>query len=151
MQARLAESLKSKEEERKEFEKRMNEAMRKLRSYEGTRREKQAKSKQHWRGRLNGLAASPGFGRGQSFRLGAAHGPELRSAKRKRAIRSMKSRRFRGAVERGIEQINVVKNRMTQFIPKEENAIFDVYRLILEDPGDHSADRTANLQRRLHR
>ena len=47
----------------------MNEAMRKLRSYEGTRREKRAKIKQQWRGRLNGLAASPGFGRGRAFVL----------------------------------------------------------------------------------
>jgi phosphoenolpyruvate-protein phosphotransferase len=43
--------------------------------------------------------------------------------------------RFRGAVERGIEQINVLKQRMSSLIPKEESAIFDVYRLILEDPA----------------
>ena len=43
--------------------------------------------------------------------------------------------RFRGAVERGIDQINVVKNRMSSLISKEEGAIFDVYRLILEDPA----------------
>src|SRR5206468_7266587 len=64
VQARLAESLKNKEQERKDFQKRMNDAMRKLRSYEGGRREKITKLKQHWRGRLTGLAASPGFGRG---------------------------------------------------------------------------------------
>jgi phosphotransferase system enzyme I (PtsP) len=58
------------------------------------------------------------------------------------AIRRKKARnperemeRFRAAVERGIEQIAVVKNRMNQLISKEENAIFDVYRLILEDPA----------------
>src|SRR5947208_4746340 len=43
--------------------------------------------------------------------------------------------RFRGAVERGIEQINIVKSRMSSLISKEEGAIFDVYRLILEDPA----------------
>jgi phosphoenolpyruvate-protein phosphotransferase len=43
--------------------------------------------------------------------------------------------RFRSAVERGIDQINVVKNRMSRLISKEESAIFDVYRLILEDPA----------------
>src|SRR6266568_6040228 len=52
VQARLAESLKNKEQERKDFQKRMNDAMRKLRSYEGGRREKISKLKQHWRGRL---------------------------------------------------------------------------------------------------
>jgi phosphotransferase system enzyme I (PtsP) len=35
VQARLADTLRSKEEERKEYQKRMNEAMRKLRAYEG--------------------------------------------------------------------------------------------------------------------
>lgn len=134
VQARLAETLKSKEEEQKEFQKRMNEAMRKLRSYEGSRRERTAKTKQHWHGRLDGLAASPGFGRGKAFVLE----PRMDLG----AIRKKKSRkpqheleRFRGAVERGIEQIGVVKNRMSHLISAEEGAIFDVYRLILEDPA----------------
>ena len=69
VQTRLADSLKSKEKERKEFQTRMNEAMRKLQSYEGRRREKTSKTKRHWHGRLNGLAASPGFGRGRAFVL----------------------------------------------------------------------------------
>ena len=134
VQARLAETLKSKEQERKEFQKRMNAAMRKLRSYEGNRREKASKLKQHWRGRLTGLAASPGFGQGKAFVLE----PRMDlSAIKERKARSPRREieRFRGAVERGIEQINVVKKRMNQLISKEENAIFDVYRLILEDPA----------------
>lgn len=134
VQARLAESLKSKEQERKEFQKRMNEAMRKLRSYEGNRREKASKLKQHWRGRLTGLAASPGFGQGKAFVLEPRM--DLNAIKKQKARSPRREiERFRGAVERGIEQINVVKNRMNQLISKEENAIFDVYRLILEDPA----------------
>jgi len=134
VQARLAESLKNKEQERKDFQKRMNEAMRKLRSYEGARREKTAKSKQRWRGRLNGLAASPGFGRGKAFVLQPRM--DLSSIKMKKTRNPEREmERFRGAVERGIEQVNVVKNRMHQLISKDEMAIFDVYRLILEDPS----------------
>ena len=134
VQARLAESLKSKEQERKSFQKRMNDAMRKLRSYEGVRRDKAAKSRQRWRGRLDGLAASPGFGRGRAFVLEPRM--ELSSIKKKKTRNPEREReRFRGAVERGIEQINVVKTRMNQLISKEETAIFDVYRLILEDPA----------------
>ncbi len=111
----------------------MNDAMRKLRSYEGGRREKAAKLKQHWRGRLNGLAASPGFGRGKAFVLEPRM--ELSAIQKKKARSPQReTERFRGAVERGIEQINVVKSRMSHLISKEENAIFDVYRLILEDP-----------------
>ena len=97
VQARLAESLKNKEQERKDFQKRMNDAMRKLRSYEGVRREKA--SRLHWRGRLTGLAASPGFGRGKAFVLE----PRMDlSAIKKKSIRNPQREveRFRAAVER---------------------------------------------------
>ncbi|HEX2226328.1 MAG TPA: phosphoenolpyruvate--protein phosphotransferase [Candidatus Binatia bacterium] len=134
VQARLADSLKTKEEERKEYEKRMVDAIGKLRSYERKRRQPKARTRQHWRGRLVGLAASPGFGRGRAFvlepRMDLGAIPEKKVRNREREIE-----RFRGAVERGIEQINVVKTRMSRLISKEESAIFDVYRLILEDPA----------------
>jgi phosphoenolpyruvate-protein phosphotransferase len=111
----------------------MNEAMRKLRSYEVGRRERSARTKQHWHGRLNGLAASPGFGRGKAFVLQPRM--ELSAIQMKKARKPQHEvERFRGAVERGIEQIGVVKDRMSHLISPEEGAIFDVYRLILEDP-----------------
>ena len=134
VQTRLADSLKSKEKERKEFQTRMNEAMRKLQSYEGRRRETTSKTKQHWHGRLNGPVGVAGFWPRQSFRLGTAHGFE-RDQEKKARNRAREIERFRGAVERGIDQINVVKTRMNQLISKEESAIFDVYRFILEDPA----------------
>lgn len=133
LQARLSDHLRSKEEERKQYQKRMNDAMRKLRAYEGTPPETSAKTKQKWRGRLSGLAASPGFGRGHAFVLE----PRMElNAIRKKKSRNPKHEveRFRGAVERGIDQINVIKRRMSELISAEEGAIFDVYRLILEDP-----------------
>src|SRR3970040_163246 len=65
VQARLADSLRTKEQERKEYRRRMVDAMRKLRSYERRRGERDARTQQKWRGRLTGLAASPGFGRGR--------------------------------------------------------------------------------------
>jgi len=134
VQARLADSLRSKEEERKEYQKRMVEALRKLRSYEGRRRERTAGAHQHWRGRLKGLAASPGFGRGRAYVLKPRM--EISAIQKKKARNPEREmERFRGAVERGIEQINVVKHRMSGLISKEEGAIFDVYRLILEDPA----------------
>jgi phosphoenolpyruvate-protein phosphotransferase len=93
-----------------------------------------AKTKQHWHGRLSGLAASPGFGRGKAFVLEPRM--ELSAIKKKKARKPVhEMERFRGAVERGIEQISVVKNRMSELISAEEGAIFDVYRLILEDPA----------------
>jgi phosphotransferase system, enzyme I, PtsP len=134
VQARLADSLRTKEQERKEYRRRMVDAMRKLRSYERRRGERDARTQQKWRGRLTGLAASPGFGRGRAFVLEPRM--ELSATKKRRAKNPAREvERFRGAVERGIEQINVVKNRMSELISKEEGAIFDVYRLILEDPA----------------
>jgi phosphotransferase system, enzyme I, PtsP len=134
VQARLADSLKTKEEERKEYEKRMVDAMRKLRSYERKRPDRKAKTRQRWHGRLVGLAASPGFGRGRAYvlepRMDLGAIPEKKVRNRHHEIE-----RFRSAVERGIEQITVVKTRMSRLISKEESAIFDVYRLILEDPA----------------
>jgi phosphotransferase system enzyme I (PtsP) len=133
VQARLADSLRSKEQERKEYRKRMVEAMRRLRSYE-RKRERAVKVHQKWRGRLTGLSASPGFGRGHAFVLQPRM--ELAAIKKQRGKNPEREiERFRGAVERGIEQINVVKSRMSALISKEEGAIFDVYRLILEDPA----------------
>jgi len=134
VQARLADSLKSKEQERTELQKRMDEAMRRLRSYEGKRREKAAKTHQRWRGRLTGLAASPGFGRGHAYVMKPRM--DLTSiSKRKAKNPEREMERFRAAVERGLEHINVIKERMSSLISKEEGAIFDVYRLILEDPA----------------
>jgi phosphotransferase system enzyme I (PtsP) len=134
VQARLADSLRTKEQERKEYRRRMVEAMRKLRSYERRRGERAARTRQKWRGRMTGLAASPGFGRGRAFVLEPRM--ELSAIKKQRARNPEREiERFRGAVERGIEQIDLVKNRMSQLISKEEGAIFDVYRLILEDPA----------------
>jgi phosphotransferase system enzyme I (PtsP) len=133
LQARLTDNLRSKEEERKEYQKRMNEAMRKLRSYEGAPTEASIKTKQKWRGRLTGLAASPGFGRGRAFVLEPRM--ELNAIKKKISRNPRHEiERFRGAVERGIDQIGVVKRRMSSLISAEEGAIFDVYRLIFEDP-----------------
>jgi phosphotransferase system enzyme I (PtsP) len=133
VQARLADSLRIKEQERKEYHKRMVEALRKLRSYEGRRRDKTAKAR-HRPGRLKGLAASPGFGRGRAHvlepRMDISAIPEKKTRSPEREME-----RFRAAVERGIEQINIVKHRMSSLISKEEGAIFDVYRLILEDPA----------------
>jgi phosphotransferase system enzyme I (PtsP) len=134
VQARLADSLKTKEQERTELQKRMDEAMRRLRSYEGRRKQKAAKTRQRWRGRLTGLAAAPGFGRGHAYVMKPRM--NLNSIpKRKTKNPQREMERFRAAVERGLEHINVIKDRMSSLISKEEGAIFDVYRLILEDPA----------------
>src|SRR5438094_8590502 len=103
----------------------MIKAVRKHPAYEGRRREKPARAHQGWRGRLTGLAASAGFGRGRAYVWEPRM--DLSAINKKKARNPTREiERFRGAVERGIEQINIVKSRMSSLISKEEGAIFDV-------------------------
>jgi len=134
IQARLLDSLKNKERERKEYQKRMVDALRKLRSYEGRRLERTGRGAlQKWRGRLAGLSVAPGFGRGTAYILKARM--DLKSVKKERAKNPKREiERFRAAVECGIEQIQNLKQRMSSLISKEDGAVFDVHRLILGDP-----------------
>ena len=134
IQTRLLDSLKNKERERKEYHKRLTDALRRLRSYEGRRREGVGRgASQKWRGRLTGLSVAPGFGRGTAYVLKPRL--YLRLVKRERAKNPKREiERFRAAVERGIEQIQNLKQRMSNLISKEEGALFDVHRLILGDP-----------------
>jgi phosphotransferase system enzyme I (PtsP) len=134
IQARLLDSLKNKERERKEYQKRMVDALRKLRSYEGRRLERAGRgAAQKWRGRLAGLSVAPGFGRGTAYILKARM--DLKSVKKERAKNPKREiERFRAAVECGIEQIQNLKQRMSSLISKEDGAVFDVHRLILGDP-----------------
>ena len=135
IQARLLDSLKDKERERKEDRKRLTDAMRRLKSYEGRRREGAVRGALHkWRGRLSGLAAAPGVGRGTAHVLKLRM--DLRAIKKETTKHPKKEiERFRAAVERGIEQIQKLKERMSNLISEGEGALFDVHRLILEDPG----------------
>jgi phosphotransferase system enzyme I (PtsP) len=135
IQARLLDSLKDKERERKEYHKRLEDALRRLRSYEGRHREGTARGVLHkWRDRLTGLSVAPGFGRGTAYVLKPRM--DLRSVKKEKAKNPKREiERFRAAVERGIEQIQNLKQRMGTLISKEEGALFDVHRLILEDPA----------------
>ena len=134
IQARLIDSLKDKERERKEYQKRMVDALRRLRSYEGRRLERTGRGAlQKWRGRLAGLSVAPGFGRGTAYILKARM--DLKSVKKDRAKNPKREiERFCAAVERGIEQIQTLKRRMSSLISKEDGAVFDVHRLILGDP-----------------
>jgi phosphotransferase system enzyme I (PtsP) len=134
IQARLADTLKNKERERKDYQKRLGDALKKIRSYEGRRREGAARgAAQKWRGRLTGLSVAPGFGRGKAFLMKPRI--DLDSVKKERARNPKREiERFRAAVERGMEQLQNIKQRMSTLISKEEGAVFDAHRMILGDP-----------------
>jgi phosphotransferase system enzyme I (PtsP) len=133
VQARLLDSIKDKEREGKEYHKRLVDALRRLRSYEGKGRDGVVRVGWHrWRGRLSGLSVAPGFGRGAAVLLKPRM--DLRSVKRERAKNPKREiERFRAGVERALDQLKNLKGRVSALISKEEGALFDVYRLILED------------------
>ncbi|HEY6200338.1 MAG TPA: phosphoenolpyruvate--protein phosphotransferase [Candidatus Binatia bacterium] len=134
IQARLADTLKNKERERKEYQKQLGDALKKIRSYEGRRREGATRGgAQKWRGRLTGLSVAPGFGRGKAFLMKPRI--DLNSVKKERAQNPKREiERFRAAVERGMEQLQNIKQRMSTLISTEEGAVFDAHRLIIGDP-----------------
>jgi phosphotransferase system enzyme I (PtsP) len=134
VQARLAESIKHKERERKEYRRHLVRALRRLRSYERGGREKAEKRGAHrWRGRLTGKAASTGFGHGTVHIVRPRM--DLRSVKKQRTKNTAREiERFRSAVKKAMEQINNLKRRMSALISNEAGAIFEVHRLILNDP-----------------
>jgi phosphotransferase system enzyme I (PtsP) len=134
VQARLAESIKHKERERKEYRRHLVRALKRLRSYERGRREGVERRVTHrWRGRLTGQAASIGFGHGTVHIVRPRM--DLRSVKRQRTKNVAREiEKFRSAIEKAMEQINDLKRRMSALISNEAGAIFEVHRLILDDP-----------------
>ena len=73
--ARLVDSLKDKERERKQSRQRMVNALRRLRSYEGRGKERTSEPPRKFRSRLTGLAACPGFAYGKAHIMHRLHGP----------------------------------------------------------------------------
>jgi phosphotransferase system enzyme I (PtsP) len=133
VQARLLEDLKSKEKERRDYRRRMVAAIKRLQAYEKTS-ERPESGPGATRGRLHGLAAAPGFGRGQahllqppvSFSLvddGRADHPED------------EKKRFRRAVKESAAEIESLKHRLSERMPEFDAAIIEAHRMMLHDRG----------------
>ena len=133
VQARLMESLESKEKERQEYRSRMVDAIRRLHAYETTdERVPRGAKRRPGQHRLTGLGASPGFGRGRAHLLHPevtldhvehreAHDP---AGERTRLVH---------AVERSVEEMVRLKEKMHTVAPEIDGAIFDAQRMMLED------------------
>ncbi len=134
IQARMAESLETRDRLGREYRKRLMGALKRLRSYEGRGKERVSRGVTHkWRGRLTGLTASPGFGHGTAYIMRPMI--DLNSVKRRLVKNSAKElEKFRSAVEKSIRQVNELKQRMNEMISNDAGAIFEVHRLILLDP-----------------
>jgi phosphotransferase system enzyme I (PtsP) len=134
VQARLLETLQTKEREREEYRKRMIEAIKRLSVYEREREEKLTTGGRASRIRLTGVSASPGFGIGQAHLVHPQiHFDTL--TERHTADPEAEVRHLQVAVQRSIEEIEALKERVHERLPEIDRAIFDAHRLMLEDPG----------------
>ena len=131
--ARLVDSLKDKERERKQSRQRMVSALKRLRSFEGRGKERTTESPRKFRSRLTGLAACPGFAYGKAHIL--QRRVDLGAIQKTHTGDPQgELERFRSAVQRAVEQVEAIKSRMIALISDEAGAIFDVHRMLLNDP-----------------
>ena len=129
-QARLIESLASKEEERRDFQRQMGDALRELERYQVGDPRPRTTSAQ--RARLTGIGASPGFAIGRVHRLKTAARYEDAPPERAGTARE-EIARYRAAVRKAIEQTGRFRDRVQETLPEMDAAIFDAHRLMLED------------------
>ena len=131
--ARLVDSLKDKERERKQSRQRMVSALKRLRSYEGRGKERTSERPRKFRSRLTGLAACPGFAYGKAHimhrRMDLAAIQKTHTGHPQGELE-----RFRSALQQAVAQVEEIKTRMIALISDEAGAIFDVHRMLLNDP-----------------
>ncbi|MGE0822273.1 MAG: phosphoenolpyruvate--protein phosphotransferase [Candidatus Binatia bacterium] len=135
IQARLLETLKAKEREREETQRRMVEAIKRLRVYERTRGD--GSSDDHGRAgrtRLSGVGASPGFGLGRAF---IVHPQIHLDALTERQAESpeIELQHLRDAVQLSLAEIERLKEKVHSRLPEIDLAIFDAHGMMLQDPG----------------
>jgi phosphotransferase system enzyme I (PtsP) len=133
VQARLVESLESKEKERQEYRKRMVDAIRRLHAYEKTGDKPAAGAKRRpGQFRLSGAGASPGFGMGHAHLLRPTI--SLDQIEDRRADDAdAEQQRLSGAIARSVTEMTRLKERMQTIAPEVDGALFDVQRMMLED------------------
>lgn len=134
VQARLLETLKSKEQEREEAHRRMVDAIKRLRVYEREREEENSAQSHTGRTRLSGIGASPGFGIGHVHLI---HPQIDLEALPERSIEDPEEElsRLHEAVQRALAEIETLKEQVHARLPEIDIAIFDAHAMMLEDPG----------------
>jgi phosphotransferase system, enzyme I, PtsP len=133
MQARLLEDLKSKEKERRDYRRRMVAAIKRLQAYE-KKTERAPKQTPQLRARLDGLAAAPGFGRGQAHLLQPPVSFDLIDETRADHAEEEK-RRFRRAVKQAAAELGGLRERLSARMPEFDSGIIEAHRMMLEDHG----------------
>ena len=134
VQARLLETLKTKEQEHEEYRKRMLDAVKRLSVYEREQEEKLSAKGKAGRTRLTGVSASPGFGVGQAHLVHPqVHFSTL--AERRTNDPDREIQQLHAAIQRSVEELDILKERVKERLPEIDRAIFEAHRMMLEDPG----------------
>jgi phosphotransferase system enzyme I (PtsP) len=139
--ARLVEEVRSKEQERREYRRRLEDATKRLKEAEQTigaprsvPARARARARARAQARLHGLAAAPGFGRGRAHLLQAPVSFDAVDERRvKQPTRELK--RLARAVEGAAKQVVGLKERLVSRLPEFDAAVFDAHALMLEDRG----------------
>jgi phosphotransferase system enzyme I (PtsP) len=130
VQLRLLQSLESKEEERRGYQQRMLDAIKKLQVYE--RHQPTSDNSTVTAVRLVGVPAAPGFGIGRAHLLvpevSFASIPERRPLAPRKELA-----RFHAAVQQSVEEVERLKERVQASYPEIDSALFDTQRLMLTD------------------
>lgn len=134
VQARLLDDLR-KEQERSESRGRMLAAMKRLHDFENRIEagEVPPKRKRH-EGRLNGLPAAPGFGRGRAHLLQPAVSFDLLVDANTEDVAAERLR-FQHAVAESVRELETLKARLARRLPEFDAGIIDAHSMMLEDRG----------------
>lgn len=137
-QAQLHQEIVTKEEERRAFEDRLEDAVRRLAVYEpGPRTATSARTPGRQRVRLQGFAAAPGFGIGRAHRIAPTMSfADLPRERRQPARREQ--RRLLKAINASADELAATAERVRKTVPEIDTAIFEAQRLMLVDPMLHT-------------
>lgn len=130
-QTQLQARLETKEEERLAYQQRMVAAMDRLRDYE-TQGPHRPPARQARHARLQGIAASPGFGIGRAHVMDSDINIDDLPRERKNPPKR-EMHRVRAAVSRAIEELERTKERIVATVPEIDAAMFDAQQLMLQD------------------
>ncbi len=131
VQLRLLASLEHKEEERRGYQQRMLDAIKKLQAYERAQPSAQQEA-EVTAVRLVGVPAAPGFGIGRAHRLEPAVSFATIPPRKPRATRKELTR-FHAAVEASVQEVGRLKARVQRSFPEIDAALFDAQQLMLTD------------------
>jgi len=134
VQARLVDDLRQ-EKERRESREQIIRAMKRLHDFENRIEGGEAPARRKRReGRLNGLPAAPGFGRGRAHLLQPAVTFELLEEGRTDDVAAERLR-FQRAVAESARELEILKARLARRLPEFDGAIIDSHAMMLEDRG----------------